>query len=146
MASQPHPKPFQEWRTFAPKNLGCLGISWKATWDDFASLGREDVMPGRPFQSKLEPHLDFIRECRRKRWSYGRIAGAIHEQFGMKVSPNAVFSFVKVRSKPLRMYELPSTPMQPIESKQSTSGFFEPAPTQKTNEIRKPKWNISPSD
>ena len=103
-------------------------------------------MPGRPFQSKLEPHLDFIRECRRKRWSYGRIARAIQEQFGMKVSPNAVFSFVKVRSKPLRMYELPSTPMQPVESKQSTSGFFEPAPTQKTNEIRKPKWNISPSD
>ena len=103
-------------------------------------------MPGRPFQSKLEPHLEFIRECRRKRWSYGRIARAIHEQFGMKVSPNAVFSFVKVRSKPLRMYELSSTPMQPIESKQSTSGFFEPAPTQKTNEIRKPKWNISPSD
>ena len=103
-------------------------------------------MPGRPFQSKLEPHLDFIRECRRKRWSYGRIARAIQEQFGMKVSSNAVFSFVKVRSKPLRMYELPSAPRQPIESKQSTSGFFEPAPTQKTNEIRKPKWNISPSD
>ena len=146
MASQLHPKPSQEWRAFAPKNLECLGISRKATWDEFAFLGREEVMPGRPFQSKLEPHLDFIRECRRKWWSYGRIARAIQEQFGMKVSPNAVFSFVKVRSKPLRMYELSSTPMQPIESKQSTSGFFEPAPTQKTNEIRKPKWNISPSD
>jgi hypothetical protein len=103
-------------------------------------------MPGRPFQSKLEPHLDFIRECRRKRWSYGRIARAIHEQFGMKVSPNAVFSFVKVRSKPLRMYELPSTQTQPIKNKPSTSGFFESAPTQKPNEIRTPKWNISPSD
>jgi len=101
-------------------------------------------MPGRPFQSKLEPHLDFIRECRRKRWSYGRIAQAIHAQFGMKVSPNAVFSFVKVRSKPLRMYELPSSQTPPV--KQSTSGFFEPAPTQNSNEIRKPKWNISPSN
>ena len=146
MASQAHPNSSQEERAFAPKNLGWLGISWNTTRDGFASLGRKDVMPGRPFQSKLEPHLDFIRECRRKRWSYGRIARTIHEQFGMKVSPNAVFSFVKVRSKPLRMYELPSTQTQPIENKPSTSGFFEPAQTQKTNEIRTPKWNISPPD
>jgi hypothetical protein len=103
-------------------------------------------MPGRPFQSKLEPHLDFIRECRRKRWSYGRIAQAIHEQFGMKVAANTIFSFVKVRSKPLRMYELPSSQTQPVKNQQPTSGFFEPAPTQKTNEIRTPKWNISPPD
>ena len=103
-------------------------------------------MPGRPFQSKLEPHLDFIRECRRKRWSYGRIAQAIHAQFGMKVAANTVFSFVKVRSKPLRMYELPSSQTQPVKNQQPTSGFFEPAPTQKTNEIRNPKWNISPPD
>src|ERR1019366_7582526 len=108
MASQACPNSSQEERAFAPKNLGWLGISCNATQDGFASLGREDVMPGRPFQSKLEPHLDFIRECRRKRWSYSWIAQAIHEQFGMKVSPNAVFSFVKVRSKPLRMYELSS--------------------------------------
>jgi transposase len=103
-------------------------------------------MPGRPIQSKLEPHLDFIRECRRKRWSYCRIAQAIHEQFGMKVSPNTVFSFVKVRSKPLRMYELHSTKAQPIENQPSTSGFFEPAPEQKTHETRKPKWNVSLKD
>src|SRR5208283_1740479 len=109
MASQAHPNSSQAKRAFAPKILGWLGTSCDATWDDFASLGREKVMPGRPFQSKLEPHLDFIRECRRKRWSYGRIAQAIGEQFGMKVSPNAIFSFVKVRSKPLRMYELHSS-------------------------------------
>jgi hypothetical protein len=103
-------------------------------------------MPGRPFQSKLEPHLDFIREGRKKRWSYRRIAQALGEQFEMKVSPNAVFSFVKVRSKPLRMYELVSAHSQPIESKPSTSGFFEPAPTQKTHENTKPKWNLNPKD
>jgi len=98
-------------------------------------------MPGRPFQSKLEPHLDFIRECRRKRWSYGRIAQAIGEQFGMKVSPNAIFSFVKVRSKPLRMYELhsPSTP-----SVNPADGFFESPSAQPKpkNESSKPKYNL----
>jgi hypothetical protein len=99
-------------------------------------------MPGRPFQSKLEPHLDFIRDCRKKRWSYQRIAQAIGEQFGMKVSPNAIFSFVKVRSKPLRMYQLVPTQPRPIESKPSTSGFFEPAPST-PHEIRKPKFNIT---
>ena len=103
-------------------------------------------MPGRPFQSKLEPHIEFIRDCRKKRWSYRRISQAIGEQFGMKVSPNAIFSFVKVRSKPLRMYELVSTHPQPIDSKSSTSGFFEPAPTQQTHENRQPKWNLHIKD
>jgi transposase len=101
----------------------------------------EELMPGTPFQSKLEPHLDFIRECRRKRWSYARIAKAIHDQFGMKVSHNSVFSFVRVRSKPLHMYELHSP-----KKTNPTSGFFEPAPNQESHEIRKPKWNIDPQD
>lgn len=146
MVSQVCPNPSQEERLFAFENLGRLGISRDATWDDFASLGGEEIMPGRPFQSKLEPHLDFIRDCRKKRWSYRRIAQAIGEQFGMKVSPNAIFSFVKVRSKPLRMYELVSTHSQPIETKPSTRGFFEPAPIQQTHENRKPKWNLNPKD
>ena len=100
-------------------------------------------MPGRPFQSKLEPHLDFIRECRRKRWSYGRIAQAIHEQFGMKVTANTVFSFVKVRSKPLRMYELHSSKPQPLETNPA-DGFFEPASAQskQKSESSRPKYNL----
>ncbi len=100
-------------------------------------------MPGRPFQSKLEPHLDFIRECRRKRWSYNRIAQAIYGQFGMKVTPNTVFSFVKVRSKPLRMYELHSSKPPPLETNPA-DGFFEPAPAQpkSKNESSRPKYNL----
>ena len=99
-------------------------------------------MPGRPFQSKLEPHLDFIRECRRKRWSYGRIAQAIHEQFGMKVAANTVFSFVKVRSKPLRMYELHSSSTPSVTH--TADGFFESpsAQPQPKNESSKPKYNL----
>lgn len=98
-------------------------------------------MPGRPFQSKLEPHREFIRECRRKRWSYREIAKAIQEQFGMKVAPNTVFSFVKVRSKPLHMYEmLSSSPF----STPPEEGFFESASTQPKppHEFSKPKYNL----
>lgn len=64
-------------------------------------------MPGKPFQSKLEPFYEFIRECRIKRWSYARIAESITSQHGMTVSANAVFSFVKVRVKGRKLYRLP---------------------------------------
>jgi hypothetical protein len=64
-------------------------------------------MPGKPFQSKLEPFYSFIRECRLKRWSYARIATAITRDHGMSVSANAVFSFVKVRAKGRKLYTLP---------------------------------------
>lgn len=64
-------------------------------------------MPGKPFQSKLEPFYAFIRECRTKRWSYARIAEAITRDHGMSVSANAVFSFVKVRAKGRKLYTLP---------------------------------------
>jgi hypothetical protein len=64
-------------------------------------------MPGKPFQSKLEPFYGFIRECRTKRWSYARIAETITRDHGMSVSANAVFSFVKVRAKGRKLYTLP---------------------------------------
>ncbi len=56
-------------------------------------------MPGKPFQSKLEPFYEFIREGRSKRWSYQKIAEVITQEKGLPVSANAVFSFVKVRAK-----------------------------------------------
>jgi hypothetical protein len=65
-------------------------------------------MPGKPFQSKLEPFYGFIRECRTKRWSYARIAEALTRDHGMRVSANAVFSFVKVRAKGRKLYTLPA--------------------------------------
>jgi hypothetical protein len=64
-------------------------------------------VPGKPFQSKLEPFYSFIRECRSKRWSYARIATAITRDHGVSVSANAVFSFVKVRAKGRKLYTLP---------------------------------------
>ena len=64
-------------------------------------------MPGKPFQSKLEPFYEFIREGRSKRWSYQKIAEVLTNEKILSVSANAVFSFVKVRAKRRRLYALP---------------------------------------
>jgi hypothetical protein len=64
-------------------------------------------MPGKPFQSKLEPFTDFIRGYRAKRWSYTRIAEALKREHGISAAPSTIFSFVKVRAKGRRLYALP---------------------------------------
>jgi hypothetical protein len=64
-------------------------------------------MRGKPFQSKLEPHFDFILEARRKRQTWQAIA---HELAGMgtATTPQAVHAFTKRRLK--RRYPLGMAP------------------------------------
>jgi IS30 family transposase len=65
-------------------------------------------MPGKPFQSKLLPHLAFVRERRARRWSYVRIAAALRQEHGLSVAPSTIFSFVKVRARrPRAVHTLP---------------------------------------
>ncbi len=96
-------------------------------------------MPGKPFQSKLEPFHEFIRECRAKRWSYQKIAQALTNEKNLPVRANTVFSFVKVRAKRRRLYTLP--PLESVHSPASPShGFFNsPPPIHET----KRKYNIT---
>jgi hypothetical protein len=100
-----------------------------------------------PYQSKLIPHEDFIRECRAKRWSYPRIASALLEQHGLKAAASTIFHFVKVRARKRRPLELPAKPsfQQAETTPNPAGGFFEPAPTT-PHETRKPKWNVNPKD
>jgi hypothetical protein len=102
-----------------------------------------------PYQSKLIPHEDFIRECRAKRWTYPRIATALLERHGLKVGATTIFDFVKVRARKHRAFELPAKPSHQLTEINSTlnpaGGFFEPAPTT-THETRTPKWNVSIKD
>jgi len=100
-----------------------------------------------PYQSKLIPHEDFIRECRAKRWSYPRIATALLEQQGLKAAASTIFHFVKVRARKRRPLELPAKPssQQAETTPNLAGGFFEPAPTT-PHEPRKPKWNLNPKD
>jgi hypothetical protein len=96
-----------------------------------------------PYQSKLIPHEDFIRQCRAKRWSYPRIAAVLLAEHGLKTGASTIFDFVKVRARKKRLIELPpssSPTTQPIPT--SADGFFEPAPDPSTHEIRKPKYKI----
>jgi hypothetical protein len=53
----------------------------------------------KPFQSKLIPHLEMIRECRAKGMSYPQVAGELRSRFGLSAAPSTIFAFVKVRSR-----------------------------------------------
>jgi hypothetical protein len=67
-------------------------------------------MRGKPFQSKLEPHFDFIREARRKRQTWQAIVEHLAAQ-GITTSRPAVYSFIKRRLK--RRYPLGMAPDEP---------------------------------
>jgi hypothetical protein len=64
-------------------------------------------MPGKPFQSQLEPHFDFILEARRKHQTWQAIAQELAGK-GIAVTPQAVHGFTKRRLK--RRYALGAAP------------------------------------
>jgi hypothetical protein len=111
-------------------------------------------MPGKPFQSKLEPHFDFILEARRKRQTWQAIADELAAQ-GVAITPQAVHGFTKRRLK--RRYPLGAAPAVPsaVARSQPESSWPE---TPELTEIpppasdagpdpltlppkKKPKWN-----
>jgi hypothetical protein len=65
-------------------------------------------VPGKPFQSKLNPFLREIYELRRQAppASYQEIARLLKERHGLEVSANGIFSFVKARSRPRVVYAI----------------------------------------
>ena len=64
-------------------------------------------MPGKPFQSKLIPHTEFIRESRARGLGYRQIAAELHSRFGLRTAPANIFSFVKVRAQRRPVFALP---------------------------------------
>jgi hypothetical protein len=66
-------------------------------------------LPPRPPRSKLEPHLELIRELRRKGQTYRGVARLFQERLGLSVAPSTLHSFVKVRAKHRKrtQFELP---------------------------------------
>jgi hypothetical protein len=66
-------------------------------------------MPGKSFQSILEPHFDFILEARRKHQTWQAIAQQLAGH-GVTTSKQAVHAFVKRRLK--RRYPLGMAPAQ----------------------------------
>jgi hypothetical protein len=68
-----------------------------------------DKIPERQPRSKLEPHIDVIRELRRKRRSYQEISVFFKEHLKIPVAPSTLYEFVKSRARPIKktMVELP---------------------------------------
>ena len=116
-------------------------------------------MPGKPYQSKLNPYLQEIHRLRSQAppVSYQEIARILHRKYGLAVSPNGIFSFVKARSRKRTVYTIspefianvpaPGEPRPRIEEPEPAraaelpgSSFFE-APLPKPR--RKPKYHLS---
>jgi hypothetical protein len=75
-------------------------------------------MPGKSFQSKLEPHFDFILESRRKHQTWEAIAQLLAAN-GIRTTKQAVHAFIKRRLK--RRYPLGAAPAP------AAGGFENPA-------------------
>ena len=86
-------------------------------------------MPGKPFQSKLLPHLEFIRECRTRGMGYQLIAVELRTRFGLKTAPANVFSFVKVRARRRPLYALPAPAPAAAPAHFAAPSPNQPAPT-----------------
>jgi Fic family protein len=63
-------------------------------------------MSGKPFQSVLAPHEEEIREFRRQGVSYRNIAGKMNSRYGLSLTHNAVYSYLKRRGGTKPAYRL----------------------------------------
>jgi IS30 family transposase len=52
----------------------------------------------RPARSKLEPCAELIRELRKRRWTFRKIADALREKFAVTASPSTIHDFLRVRA------------------------------------------------
>ena len=84
-------------------------------------------MGGKPFQSKLEPHYELIREARRNRQTWQTIVELLAAH-GVVASRPAVYSFMKRRRK--RRYAFGMEPDEPVLPTVTDS----PAPSEKPPE------------
>ena len=91
---------------------------------------------GRPFQSKLEPHFDLIRQAR-KTWV--QVAELIKAQ-GVECTPQGVFSFFKAKRK--RRHALG---MEPEAAPTSPAKPARPAP-HPPRRVRAPVFSTEPDD
>ena len=99
-------------------------------------------MPGKPFQSKLNPFLREIYELRGQAppVSYQQIARLLKERHGVEVSANGVFSFVKARSRPRAVYTIAPACVA------HAPGVGRPAPAETAlapQQPRRPRYSLS---
>ena len=64
----------------------------------------------RPARSKLELYAELIRELRQRRWTFRKIADALHERFAITASPSTIHDFAKVRARRAKAEIRPAQP------------------------------------
>jgi len=72
-----------------------------------------DQIPEKPPRSKLEQHLEVIRELRRKGRTYQEIAQFFAEHLHLAVAASTIHAFIQVRARrrqPRPQIELPPVP------------------------------------
>jgi hypothetical protein len=87
-----------------------------------------DQIPEKPPRSKLEPHMDVIRELRRKGRTYQEIAQFFGEHLNVTVAASTIHAFVQVRARRRKQrpqIELPPAATEPIETAPGASNEVE---------------------
>jgi len=72
-----------------------------------------------PMRSRLEPYRELIRELRRRRYPYRKIAFILQDQFAVQTSKSALHDFIKIRVRNARQRrpELTLPPSSPQDSR-----------------------------
>ena len=60
-------------------------------------------LPPKPFRSKLEPHLELIRELRQRRLTWDEIAQFLASNLNLTVAPSTVYAFMHARARRYRL-------------------------------------------
>jgi hypothetical protein len=84
--------------------------------DEDSAVSQFADLPAKPPRSKLEPHLELIRELRRKGRTYREVAKLFRERLGLQVAPSTLHSFVKVRAKHHKRNQFELPPLEAVES------------------------------
>jgi hypothetical protein len=78
-----------------------------------------DQIPEKPPRSKLEPHLEVIRELRRKGRTYQEIAEFFGEHLHVTVAASTIHAFVQVRAR--RRKQRPQIELPPPTTRTETA-------------------------
>src|SRR5271165_384986 len=84
-----------------------------------------DSLPSKGPASRLEPHLELIRELRKRGRSYREIAQLLADNFNVHAAHNTIHDFVRVRSKPGPRQPKPELPV-PATNAPKRKFEFEP--------------------
>jgi hypothetical protein len=96
------------------------------------------ALRGKPFQSKLQPFADLIRDWRRRRKSYRFIAQMLRDEHGVVIDHTSIWSYVKVRSRLRPVYTMTENPVR----QHPTGTALDPIARLKAKSVPPPKEPI----